>query len=139
MDTADEQCSRPLSTECGRHLMALGPGNGEKDNGHDDRMDDIAVKSEELGEKSAAADPGEKQCAKARRFRHQKQDRADDFQPSREVAEPLAQSDGIELSDHCRGTIDLCAAGSNESKREDDFQNPKSDDFGTAGGCGCGQ
>jgi hypothetical protein len=28
-------------------------------------MDDIAVKSEELGEKSAAADSCEKQCAKA--------------------------------------------------------------------------
>jgi hypothetical protein len=49
--------------------MALGSGNGEKDNGHHDRMDDIAVKSEELSEKSAAADSCEKQCAKARRFR----------------------------------------------------------------------
>jgi DNA-binding HxlR family transcriptional regulator len=28
--------------------MALGPGNGEKDNAHHDRMDDIAVKSEQL-------------------------------------------------------------------------------------------
>jgi DNA-binding HxlR family transcriptional regulator len=28
--------------------MALGRGNGEKDNRHHDRMDDIAVKSEQL-------------------------------------------------------------------------------------------
>ena len=139
MDTADDNARGRLSTEGGRHLIALGPSNGEKDNGHYNRMDDIAVKGEELGEKSAAADSCEKQCAKARRFRHEKQDRADDFQRSREVAEPLAKSDGIELSDHCRGTIDLCAAGCNESKREDDFQHPQSDDFGTAGGCGCGQ
>jgi len=110
-----------LSAECGRHLIALGPGNGEEDNGHNDRMDDIAVKREQLGEKSAAADSCEKQCAKARRFRHEQQDRADDFQCGREVAEPLAKSDGIELGDHCRGTIELCAAGSNESKREHDF------------------
>jgi hypothetical protein len=129
----------PPGNERAQHLIALGPSNGEKDDGHHDGVDDVAVQREEPREEGAATDCCEKQCAKARRLWHQKQDRADDFQRSGEKAKPLAESDGIELSDHCRGTVELCTAGSNESKPEEDFQKPKSNDFGTAGGCGCGQ
>src|ERR1700687_4936475 len=125
--------------ECSRHLIALGPRNGEEDDGHYDRVGDTTVKSEQLREECAPADSSEKQCAKARRLRHQKQDRADDFQCTCEVAEPLAKTDGIELSDHCRGTVDFCAADSDESKPEENFQGPKSDDLGTIGGCGYGR
>ena len=88
--------------------------------------------------KSTATDCCEKQRAKAGRLRHQKQDRADDFQGAREVAEPLAKADGVEFSDHCWGAVDLCAAGSKENEPEGDFQDPKSDCLGTAGGCGLG-
>jgi hypothetical protein len=120
-------------------LRALKIEERADNDGDYDRVDDVHVQNVRLSEEGANVDEKNQERAEDGEGGNQYRDPASEFQRAGEVAEPLAEADGIEFLHHHRLPDQFHDRGEEEQRGEGGAKGPNHDRLGLGdGGCDIG-